>query len=430
MSASPTKKQLEYQDCEIGVIIHLDVQVFEPSYNFREQRGYTPSPSVFNPSMLDTDQWIDSAKAAGAKYAVLVAKHCSGFSLWPTKAHDYSVSSSPWRKGRGDIVGDFFASCKRHDIKPGLYCSAACNAYMNVDNPGRVLSGTPAKQMQYNTTVERQLLELWSNYGEVFEIWFDGGVLPPEKGGPDILPILERLQPDSVVFQGPSNCRSLLRWVGNERGEAPYPCWSATDIITSEDGTTERGGLGGSPDGSTCAPAESDMPNRDQHKAFQGGWFWREGEDHLLYSLDHLVERYYSGVGRNTNLLLGMVIGNRGLVPDADRKRFTEFGNEISRRFGKPVSHVSGEGEMIELTLSRAATISQAHIMEDISKGEHIRRYTLEAYCESGWCTLADGSCVGHKRIERFPAVSASKFRLTVNEFSGIPIFRDFAVFK
>jgi len=274
----PTPAQLEWSEGEIGVIIHLDVQVFEPGYSFREQWGYTPDPSVFNPTQLDTDQWIATAKSAGATYAVLVAKHCSGFSLWPTKAHDYSVKSSPWRDGRGDIVGDFFKSCKKYGLRPGLYCSAACNAYLNVDNPGKVRTGDPAGQARYNQIVETQLTELWTNYGDVFYIWFDGGVLPPEEGGPNVVPLLKKLQPRAVVFQGPHDWPSLTRWTGNERAEAPDPFWNTTSNLTSDDGTVEVDGLGGDPNGTQWVCGESDMPNRCQKNAFQGGWFWRKDE--------------------------------------------------------------------------------------------------------------------------------------------------------
>ncbi len=428
--ARPTPRQLEWADAEVGVIIHLDVQVFEPTYRFREMRGYTPAPTVFAPPELDTDQWLDTARRAGAKYAVLVAKHCSGFSLWPTRAHDYSVAASPWRGGRGDVVGDFFKSCAKFGIKPGLYCSAACNAYLNVDNPGRVLSGDSAEQQRYNAVVEQQLTELWGDYGELFEIWFDGGVIPPAQGGPEIVPILERLQPGAVVFQGPANWRGLLRWVGNERGEAPYPCWSATDRLTAEDGTTEKLGMGGNPLGSVWAPGESDMPNRDQHRAFQGGWFWRAGEDHLLYSLDHLVERYYCSVGRNTNLLLGMVIDNRGLVPEADRARFAEFGTAIAARFGRPRARTAGSGQALELSLPAGGPVSQAVLAEDLAQGERVRQYRLEALCGGEWRPLAEGSCIGHKRIECFPALAAEKFRLTVTEAADVPQIREFALFE
>jgi len=427
--ALPTARQLEWADCEIGVIIHLDVQTFEPGYGFRERWGYTPSPSVFDPKQLDTDQWILAAKSAGAKYAVLVAKHCSGFSLWPTKAHSYSVASSPWKGGRGDLVGDFFKSCECQGLKPGLYCSASCNAFMNVDNPGLVRSGDLVEQARYNRVVETQLEELWSNYGEVFEIWFDGGVLPPEKGGPSIIPIMKRLQPGAVVFQGPADWPSLLRWVGNERGEAPYPCWASTKVLSSEDGTTERSGFEGSPDGSFWAPAESDMPNRDQRKAFQGGWFWRKGEDCHLYSLEHLVERYFLSVGRNTNLLLGMVVDDRGLVPDADVARFAEFGSEVAKLFGRRLAKASGNGAVLELPLPPGSVASKSVIMEDIAKGERIREYSLDALVDGSWTRLASGSSVGHKRIERFAPVAASKLRLSIGKSVGEPSIRELSAF-
>ena len=101
--AVPNEVQKEWAEAEIGVIIHLDMPVFVPEYNFREW-GSHPDASVFNPTDLDTDQWLKTAADMGAKYAVLVAKHCSGFSLWPTEAHGYSVRNSPWKDGKGDIV--------------------------------------------------------------------------------------------------------------------------------------------------------------------------------------------------------------------------------------------------------------------------------------------------------------------------------------
>jgi len=429
MLPAPTPEQLAWADCEIGVIIHMDVQVFEPSYHFRERPGYTPSPSVFNPTALDTDQWIDAAASAGAKYAVFVAKHCSGFSMWPTSAHGYSVASAPWRRGKGDVVKDFFASCESRSIKPGLYCSASANAYMGVDNPGRVSSGDQVEQARYNDVVLRQLTELWSNYGEVFEIWFDGGVVPPEEGGPDIVPVLNRLQPEAVVFLGPPECRSPLRWVGNERGEAPYPCWSAIDRLASADSAWEDQDYAGNPDGRVWAPAESDMPNRDYRKVRTSPWFWEKGEDESLYSVEHLVERYYHSVGRNTNLLLGMVIDDRGLAPEADRRQFESFGRAVRQCFQNRIASVSGQGAELEISLPSPTRIGQAVIMEDISRGERIRRYVLRGQTSEGWKDLAEGTCVGHKRIERFAPVEVAKIKLCIDQSADLPHVRDFSVY-
>jgi alpha-L-fucosidase len=417
-----------WADCEVGVIIHLDVQVFEPGYEFRRQWGYTPHPNVFQPGELDTDQWIAAAVSAGAKYAVLVAKHCSGFSLWPTRAHAYSVANTSWRQGKGDIVRDFVESCHRHGVRPGLYASASCNAYMNVDNPGVVRSGSREDQAGYNAVVEQQLTELWTNYGELFELWFDGGVLPPSKGGPELTSLLLKLQPGAVVFQGPRGC-PLLRWVGNERAEAPYPCWSTTNVLSAADGVAERLDLGGDPEGAIWAPAESDMPNRDQHKAFQGGWFWRAGEDGHLYSVEHLLERYQLSVGRNSNLLLGMVIDQRGLVPDADARRFAAFGKAVRAQFATCLGRTAGAGTRIDLPLPAPGCVDTVVLMEDIAQGERVRRYRIEGETPAGWKTLARGTCIGHKRIERLGAVAVQSLSLHVEESVEPPIVREFAAY-
>jgi alpha-L-fucosidase len=417
----PTEPQIKWMACGIGVIIHFDVQVFEPDYLFRKKWGYTPDPSVFNPTNLDTDQWIATAKAAGAKYAVLVAKHCSGFSLWPTEAHDYSVRSSPWREGKGDLVYDFIQSCKKFGLEPGLYCSTSVNAYLNVDNPGVPRSGDPKDQTRYNRIVEMQLTELWSNYGELSYIWFDGGVLAPEKGGPDITPILKRLQPNAVVFQGPPDFPSLSRWIGNERGEAPYPFWNTTNELTADDGTVEAENRHGDPDGRRWVCGEADMPNRDQHKAFQGGWFWREGDDQFLYSIEHLVERYFASVGRNTNLLLGMVIDPRGLVPEADQAQFRGFGDQIRQILASKKASTSGTGNCLELPLPNGLTPTMLILGEDITQGERVRHFIVEAKVDGYWKPIMEGTSIGQHRIERIEPLRATALKLTILKNRATP---------
>ena len=446
----PTPSQAAWADEEIGVIIHLDMQVFEPGYSRRTQWGYTPNPKLFNPNELDTDQWIAAAKSAGARYAVLVAKHDSGFSLWPTKAHSYSVASSPWRGGKGDIVADFIKSCAKFGLRPGIYASASHNAYMRADNPGKVLTDAPGflkeynsslemqagkgsvwaaqeEQQRYNHVVEMQLTELWSNYGKLFELWYDGGALAPEQGGPDLVPIMKKLQPDAVALCGPHDWPNLLRTVGNERGDAPDPFWSTTHNLVDTDGTEEIAGLGGAPDGKLWVPGEADMPCRDQIKAFQGGWFWRKGDDRFLYSLDHLTECYFSSVARNTNLLLGMVIDNRGLVPEPDCKRFAEFGEQIRKIFSNRIASANGDGNALTVKIPQGKAVNLLSLMEDIKFGERVRKYKVEALCDGKWIKIAGGTCIGHKRIERIGAVKATDLRLTVAECADTPKIRDFS---
>ena len=424
----PTPAQVEWLERGIGVIIHFDVQVFEPGYEFRNQWGYTPDPSVFTPTELDTDQWIATAKAAGATYAVLVAKHCSGFSLWPTEAHGYSVKSSPWRDGKGDIVADFFASCKKFGLKPGLYASAGCNAYLDCD--GKVRSGDPAEQARYNQIVMTQLAELWTNYGEVFYIWFDGGVLPLEEGGPDIVPLLKKLQPNAVVFQGPHDLPSLTRFTGNERGEAPDPFWNTTNDLTSDDGTVEVDNRAGDPNGNRWVCGEADLPNRGQSQAFQGGWFWRKGDEEFLYSLDHLVERYFTSIGRNTNLLIGMVIDPRGLVPDPDARRFAEFGGRMKQILSNRIAVASSTGNTHSLPLPVGSAPNMLMLMEDIAQGERVRKFVVEGHIGGEWIKIWAGTVIGHNRIERFEPIPASELRLTILESAAEPQIREFSAWK
>ncbi len=426
-SVLPSKAQTEWADAEIGVLIHFDMPTFEPEYDFRKDWNYHPDLAIFNPKELDTDQWIKAAKSAGATYAVLVAKHCSGFSLWPTKAHPYSVKNTPWRNGKGDIVKDFIASCSKFGLKPGIYASTTANGYLRVDNPGRVVSGDHVEQQKYNDIVKMQLTELWSEYGKLSEVWFDGGVLPPEKGGFDVLAMLKKYQPEAIAFQGPYGYENNIRWVGNEEGVAPYPCWARADSTTSASGVIEIKGLNGNPQGMFWCPGESDFPLR-LNSSFQGGWFWHKDQDDQLRSLTELTDKYCKSVGRNTNMLLGIVVDTRGLVPDADVKRLEEFGNRVTENFSNPICSISGKGAVLELNLKSSQSLSTVVIMEDISQGERIREYELFGRLNGAWNLISKGTSVGHKRIERVKGIYDG-IRLTVLKSEGIPVIRKLSCF-
>ncbi|MFT3949899.1 MAG: alpha-L-fucosidase [Agriterribacter sp.] len=419
--ALPTKAQQRWADAEIGAMFHFDLQVFEPTYKWRENFDYHPDLSIFNPEELDTDQWIRAAKAAGATYAVLVAKHCSGFSLWPTKAHPYSVKNTPWKNGKGDIVRDFIASCKKYGIKPGIYASVSANAYFKVDNPGLVISRNPEEQEKYKQVVQTQLTELWSQYGKLFEVWFDGGVLPPEKGGVDIPALFKKYQPEAIAFQGPFGYSNNIRWVGNESGVAPYPCWATADSTTSATGDIKIQGLNGNPSGEFWCPGEADFALRKWTKekpAFQGGWFWHEGEEDRIRTLDDMMNRYIETVGRNTNMLIGIVVDTSGLVPDADTRSLEAFGQEVKKRFSVPLGSVAGKGTLFTINFKSPRQVNYIIIKEDIAKGERIREYNLYGMENGKWKFLSKGSCVGHKRIEVLhgKVYSSVKFEITQSE--------------
>jgi alpha-L-fucosidase len=414
--ARPTSEQAAWQDLELGFFITYDIPVFKPGWDHRQYEN-RPEPNLFNPRKLDTDQWLEAAKAMGAKYAVFVAKHGSGFMSWQSDLYPYGMKQSPYQNGQGDIVRDFVNSCRKYGIRPGIYAHMGCNGYLEVDNPGLVnrgKGGDPDKQARYAKTCEGMLTELWGRYGELSEIWFDGGVLDPAKGGPDMLPILHKLQPKAIVFQGPA---ASIRWIGNEDGVAPYPCWATTPDVRDYRGA-------GSPDGQKWWPGECDVPIR------QGIWLWETNTEARLFSVDQLMDRYYRSVGHNCNLLLNANPDPDGLIPAPDMKRYQEFGAEIRRRFGKSIAETTGRGELVELTLSKPAPIDHAITMENILEGERVREYVIEGLVGEQWKELCRGTSIGHKKIDQFSPTTVSKVRWRCLKSVAEPRIRKLGVYS
>lgn len=397
------------------MFFHFDIPVFTDAAEGDWQKQGHLDPNIYNPAKLNTDQWMAAAQAVGAKYTVLVAKHCTGFLCWQSDLYPYGVRQSGWRTGKGDVVRDYVASCRRHGIKPGIYASVAANAYWGVDanrvNWGR--GGEPERQARYARMCERLLGELWGKYGPLFEIWFDGGALPVNQGGPDLVPLVKRLQPKAMVFQGPA---ATIRWIGNENGVAGYPCWATVKTL-NEPGN-------GTPDGPIWQPGECDVPVRNHD------WFWHTNAEHKLYSVEQLVEMYYKSVGRNCNLLINANINRDGLVPEADLQRYREFGAEIKRRFGQSLAETKGRGETIRLTLARPSTIDHVMIMEEIMQGERVRKYVVEGLVENQWRELCQGQSIGHKRIQQFEPTQVSAVRLRCLQSAAEPFIRKLAVFN
>jgi alpha-L-fucosidase len=417
----PTPAQMAWSDAEIGVIITYDINIYAPQTFKYNDVATLPGLEVFNPKKLDTDQWLESAVALGAKYAVLVAKHGTGFCLWPSKANPYHVGNTPWRNGQGDIVADFIRSCKKYGIKPGMYYHTNASTYYGA----QYTKLTPEKQSQYNQIVKQQLTELWTNYGPYFEIWFDGGVMEDEKGGiaSDVNELIRTYQSDAVLFQGPSGAKNLIRWIGNEQGKAPYPNWSTINATTASDGTKEIKNLGGSPDGKIWCPAEADFSNRKH-----GAWLWYA--DGAIHPVEEIVNRYYTTVGMNANMLVGMVIDTAGLFPEEDRQQFILAGKEINRRFGNAIAETSGKGKTVSLKIGKEPVkINHVVIQENIAKGERVRKYTVEANVQGQWLTLCTGTSIGHKRIQVFEPVTTNEIRFRADEFAETPNIKRLAVY-
>ncbi len=426
----PTPAQVTWQDCEVGLVYHFDMPVAAGVHTGNNTSRKIFDTQRYNPTKLDTDQWIEAAKVAGAKYAVFTATHFNGFMQWQSDLYPYGVKQARWRGGKADVVGDFVDSCHKAGIKPGIYFSTHRNVYQSVWGYYVDWGRGRGTQMQeaYNRIAEKQLEELCSRYGKLVQIWFDAGTKLPHEGGPDMLPIFAKHQPDSVFYH--SSRRSDHRWIGNERGFAKYPCWATMPM-------GEGGAIGhnckawkrvlnsGDPDGAIWSPGMVDTPLRNHN------WFWAPGQDNRVSSLDLLMKQYNQSVGRNCNLLLGEVVTSEGLVPEHDIKRLAEFGKEVQRRFGNPIAETAGKGNLIELRLPRPQRINHMIAMEDITQGERVRQYSLEGLVTGGkWQVLCEGQCIAHKRIESFEATEVAAIRLCIKQSSATPHIKRLAAFN
>lgn len=426
----PTKEQLVWQDMEIGVLIHYCMEIYRPELegNWFKTKAVRKEiePATINPPKLEPEQWVRSAVAAGAKYAILVANHGTGFSLWNTKVNDFSIASTPWRGGGGDICREFVDACKKYGIRPGFYYHTGANGYYGIDNEQKY-DFFSAEYQEYVRKVEAQLEELWSEYGELFEIWFDGGILPTEQGGPDLLPILEKYQPNAICFQGPKNHLHNVRWGGNEDGCVSENCWATTNACEAYyDGSEPQEDAGiGDPDGKYYWPVEADIPNRTK-ESFGGGWAWRKGEEHYCFTPEQLLDRYIRSVGRNCNLLLGMAISVDGDFQDEEQ--FEAFGKLLKDTFGNPIAieeQPEVSADCCTVSLPEKQDVHYVVIREDVTDGQLIRGFKVLA----DGVLVYEGECIGHKRIIPIDGVKAKEITLEITKKVGNVKIRDVAVY-
>lgn len=416
--AIPTPEILRWAEDEVGLFFHYDIEVFDPEWQFGSAR--LPAPDCWRPEKLDTDQWIDTAKKAGARYALMTAKHSTGFCLWPTKVHDYHVGNTPVPT---DVVGAFVKSCRKAGIRPGIYYSLSGAHLEKLCRDGR----GELDRERMNRMLLAQIRELVENYGPFCEMWFDGGVRRPEKGGPDVAGLLAEIAPEMVCFGGCPGIRNVLRWSGSEQGIAVPECWSAAHWLTEPERDNVTCDAPGDPFDEVFAPVEVDMPVRDVMYAYKGGWFWHAQDADKTYSGEYLFERYLTSVGRNANLLIGCLPGPDGLISPDQVQSFADFGALVRQRFGKALAETEtaeADGSM-EIFLEQTSDIGWIVLEEDQTRGQRILSFTVETrwpddWCrqekKDGWIPVCRGQSVGHKRIIRIGHLNGYAFRVRVTE--------------
>ena len=376
----PTAEQLAWQRAGFGMFCHFGVNTFHD----KEWSDGTLPAAGFAPSDLDARQWARTAVEAGMKYVVLTAKHHDGFCLWPTDTTDYSVRSSPWRSGRGDVVEELAVACQDARLGLGLYLSPWDRNARCYDDPAA-----------YDDFYVRQLTELCTRYGRLFEVWFDGaGSEGRVYDWNRIMGVVQEHQPGAMVF---NMGRPTIRWVGNEDGLAADPCTYVVDATRGDTDGGDRPWLAGG----RYLPPECDV-------AIRRHWFWQSDDLDTLKSLEHLLAIYYRSVGLGAGLLLNVPPDRRGLLDDHDRVRLEELGRELRRRFGSGRAGTcvtESGGEVVHVSFDGPTTFDHLVLSEDLTDGQHVSGHEVVV----DGAVVASGGTVGVRRIHAFAPVGAER---------------------
>ena len=400
----PSPRQLGYQAMELGMFCHFGPNTFAD----QEWGEGDDDPAIFDPPELDPAQWAKTAADAGMHYLVVTAKHHDGFCLWPTDTTDYSVRSSPWAGGKGDVIELVARACRDHTLTLGIYCSPW-------DRHEPCYDDEPA----YDRHFSRQWTELLTRYGPVGFVWLDGaGSKGHVYDWQMIISTIREHAPEACIF---SMGEPDVRWVGNEDGLAPDPCWN---VVERPEGTNASEWLlpGYRESFPHWLPAECDARIR-------ANWFWHDHDLPSLKSVERLVHMYYNSVGRGCNLLLNIGPDRRGLLPEPDVDRLGETAAELGRRFGNPLGEATGPAERLEVAFERPTAVNHAIIREDIARGERVRQFTIAARVRGRWQGMHVGTAIGHKRIVSFPTVLADALAVTPTHFDTQPQLSSLAAF-
>ena len=426
--AIPTQQQLAWQDMDMYAFIHYSLN----TYTDQEWGFGNEDPALFNPSDLDCRQWARVCKQAGMKGIIFTAKHHCGFCMWPSAYTEYSVKNAPWKDGKGDVVRELADACREEGLKFAVYLSPWDRNYAEYGRP------------EYITYFRNQLRELLTNYGDIFEVWFDGA-----NGGdgwygganetrriektyyewPETYRLIRELQPDCVIWGDNAN-RADLRWVGTEAGYVGETNWSTMPSEGQADYAMLHYGV---EDGDVWCPGETNTSIRP-------GWFYHETENAHVKSLSKLMDTYYKSVGRNSTLLLNFPVAPNGRIHPVDSLRGIAFKNMIDEAFKTNLvdeARVSNKGLTTTISFRRPTNFNRFVAEEDIALGQRVKKFTLEALVDGAWLPLTDElaedgdglTTIGHRRIICFPTVKASKLRFTIVDTKAEPVIKKIGLY-
>jgi alpha-L-fucosidase len=450
----PSAAQMAWHEMEMNAFVHFTTNTFTGL----EWGNGDESSSIFNPTQLDAVQWAKTLKETGFKTLILTCKHHDGFCLWPSKHTRHSVKNSPYKNGKGDVVKEVSDACKKYGLKFGVYLSPWDRNHAEYGRPA------------YITYYRNQLKELFTQYGSVFEMWFDGanggkgyygGANETRKingatyyDWPTTLSFVRRMQPNVIFF---SDAGPGVRWVGNERGVAGKTNWNtiSTDTLYAGKGGIEELLNTGSPDGTKWVPAEVDVSIRP-------GWFYHKQEDQLVKTPEKLFEIYLTSVGRGSTLLLNIPPDQRGLFHEKDiiaLKGFREilnreFANNLAKKAAVTAGSYRGRTKIyapsnitdgnkntywatddnitsgsFEIDLGKISTIKYILLQEYIQLGQRVKSFTVETWKDNSWQKVGEGTTIGYKRILQIEPTQSSKIRVKISAAKACPVISNAEVY-
>ncbi|UGU17677.1 alpha-L-fucosidase [Sinomicrobium kalidii] len=448
----PSENQMRWQEMEYYAFVHFSLNTYTD-----QAWGYgNEDINLFNPTELDARQWARICKEAGMKGIIITAKHHSGFCLWPSEYTEYSVKNAPWKGGKGDVVRELAEACEEYGLKLGIYVSPWDRNHPDYGKP------------EYITYFRNQIKELLTDYGPIFEIWFDGA-----NGGNgyygganenrkidrttyyDWQPtykMIRELQPDIVIWNDGGD-RADLRWVGTEGGFVGETNWSLLNGTGDVEWEMLHFGL---ETGDSWVPAEVNTSIRPE-------WFYHPIEDDKVKTVPQLMETYYNSIGRNGTLLLNFPIMPNGLIHENDEKAALEFAATVEASFAENLarnkhaiaSDVRGKAKefgadkaldnnkdtywatddsvttaSLTINFEKPTMVNRFLAQEYIRLGQRVKAFTVEALVDGNWKELAKGTTVGYKRILRFPAVEATKVRFRITDSKSCPVISNIGIYN
>jgi len=448
----PNENQVRWQEMEYYAFVHFSLNTYtDQSWGYGNE-----DVNLFNPEKLDCRQWARICKQAGMKGIILTAKHHCGFCLWPSKYTEYSVKNAPWKNGKGDLVREMANACKEYGLKLGIYLSPWDRNHPDYGKP------------EYISYFRNQLTELLTNYGPIFEIWFDGanggsgyygGANETRKidrttyyDWSNTYKLIRKLQPNIVIWNDGGD-RADLRWVGTEAGYVGETNWS---LLNAKGEVTWDMLHHGLENGDSWVAAEVNTSIRPE-------WFYHPGEDAKVKTVPQLMDTYYNSIGRNGSFLLNFPIMPNGLIHSNDEKAALGFAKTVKEAFAlnlaakskATASNVRGHSKQFDaakaidsnketywttdddvtkasltIDFGKPTAFNRFLIQENILLGQRVKAFTVEALVNENWKELAKATTVGFKRILRFPGVKATRVRVNITDSKACPVISNIGIYN